>query len=84
MWSIECSLQKLQRGKETDRERSTDHEPPLLRFELDGIEGSLQEVYLTSVASDHQLAIGPRRINEFEGRFFRSRRDKKRTRTIQT
>ena len=48
---------------------------PSLEFELQRIEGGLQEMYRTPVASDHQLPIGPLGIfasadPEFEGEPF--------------
>ena len=46
-----------------------------LHFELDGVEGGLQQVNGTVVGGDHQLAIGPLGIfvsadQEFEGEPF--------------
>ena len=51
------------------------HEPallPFLHFELDGVEGSLEQMDGAVVGVDHQLPIGPLRIfvsadEEFEG-----------------
>ena len=35
---------------------------PALKFELDGVEGGLQEMDVAEVGVDHQLPIGPLRI----------------------
>ena len=62
MWSIEYSSHKSQRGPKTDSESSRDHSIPALHFELDGVEGGLQEMDGAVVGVDDELAIRPVRI----------------------